>query len=228
MSSLRKFAPATSWRIAATLACVAFAASPGVAAGRHIPHASHPAAPSAETAGGTPPAAGQAKPEGGDVAADRGGKAGDNKSVGPIDLTRPDDGYGNLRRRAARHLFIAAQKKPPAATTIALHPPVTTTPEHLRNSAGATVPALPVVPAAVGSARPEPGHVEPGAFGGAKNSLGLGLGVHPAPVHVATTPAPPKPPVIGINGTSLHAAGTGIGGPTKDHSAIGGSSYKHK
>src|SRR5271165_2981325 len=125
MSSLRKFAPAMSWRIVAALACGALAAGPGLAAGRHAPHhASQPAAQGAGQEGSN--SAGQAKPEGGNATgpvdttaakatpqepADH-GKTTDSKSVGPIDLTRPDDGYANLRRRAARTSLIAAQKKP--------------------------------------------------------------------------------------------------------------------
>jgi hypothetical protein len=236
-----KFAPATSWRIIAALACVSLVASPVLAARRHAPHASPPAAGTG-SAGGAPASAGQAKPEGGaassplDTAskptpkgpADRGGTTTDSKSVGPIDLTRPDDGYGNLRRRAARSLFIANQKKVVPPVTVGPHPPGTM-PEHPRNAAGAVVPASPGQPTAFGSAKPEPVHVEPAAFGAAKNNLGLGpAGMHPAPVHVATTPAPPKPPVVGINGTTLHPANAGIGGPAKDRSSIAGSSYKHK
>jgi hypothetical protein len=250
MSSLRKFAPATSWRVVAALACVTLAASPGVAAGRHaLHHAAQPAAQGGGQAGSTSTSAGQAKPEGGNAAgpvdttaakttpkepADR-GKTTDSKSVGPIDLTRPDDGYGNagLRRRAARASLIAARTKPSVMRPAALvpHPPAAAT-EHARNAAGAAVPAAPTLPAAVGAAKPEPAHAEPTAatgFGAAKNNLGLTeTGAPPSPVHVATTPAPPKPPVIGINGTSLHQAGPGIGGPTKDRSAIGGSTYRHK
>jgi hypothetical protein len=243
MSSLRKFAPATSWRIVAAVACAALAAGPGLAAGRHAPHhASQPAAQGPGQAGST--SVGQPKPEGGNAgatdttaaktapkeAAD--GKTTDSKSVGPIDLTRPDDGYANLRRRAARPSLIAAQKKPPvvAPAGATAHPPAAATAEHTRNAAGAAVPVAPGLPAAVGAARPEPVHAESvPAFGGAKNNLGLStIGAHPAPVHVATTPAAPKPPVSGINGTSLHQAGTGIGGPATDRSAIGGSLYRHK
>jgi hypothetical protein len=248
MSSLRKFAPAMSWRIVAALACATLAAGPGLAAGRHAPHhASQPAAQGAGQAGGASTSAGQTKPpEGGNATgpvdataakttpkepADH-GKATDSKSVGPIDLTRPDDGYANLRRRAARPSLIAAQKKPPgmAPGTVIPHPPAAATAEHARNAAGAAVPGAPTLPPAVGGAKPEPGHAEsvPG-FGSAKNNLGLSTtGMHPAPVHVATTPAAPKPPVMGINGTSLHQGGPGIGGPAKDHSAIGGSTYRHK
>jgi hypothetical protein len=250
MSSLRDLAPAMSWRIAATLACVTLAASPGFAAPRHAPrHASHPTAQGAGQAGGASAPIGQAKPEGGDAAtpvdttaakttpkepADRGGKATDNKSVGPIDLTRPDDGYGNhanLRRRAARASLIAAHKKPPVVSPGAPHPPVTATAEHPRNSAGVAMPGVPNLPAPAGAAKAEPVHTEPTAataFGGGKNNLGLSAtGVQPAPVHLATTPAPPKP-VVGINGTTLHQSGPGIGGPAKEHSAIAGSSYRHK
>jgi hypothetical protein len=245
MNSVRKFAPAMSWRIVAAVACVTLAASPGLAAGRHAPH--H-AAQTAGHAGGASTPADQAKPEGGEAKtpvdttaskttpkepADR-GKPTDSKSVGRIDLTRPDDGYGNLRRRAARPSLIAAQKKSPIVrpANIVLHPPAAATAEHPRNAAGAAVPAVPTLPAAVGAVKPEPVHAEPTAataFGGAKNNLGLSAtGIHPAPVHVATTPAPPKPPVIGINGTTLHQGGPGIGGPATDRSAIAGSSYRHK
>jgi hypothetical protein len=250
MSNLRIFAPAMRWQIVAALAGVTFAASPGLTAGHHAPHhTSQPGTQSAGQAGGAAtPIGGQTKREGGDATtpgdttvskttpkepADHGGKATDNKSVAPIDLTRPDDGYGNLRRRAERHSLIAAQKKPvlPPAT-IALHPPGGALAEHPRNATGAAVPAVPTLPAAVGAAKPEPFHAGPTAataFGGAKNNLGLSLTVvHPTPVHVATTPAPSKPPVMGINGTSLHQGASGIGGPANDHSAITGSSYRHK
>jgi hypothetical protein len=148
MGNLGKLAPAMNWRIVAALACVALAASPGLAAHRHAPHAGQHA---------------------------------------------------------------------------------TTPPDHARNAAAATVQTPPVPPAVAGSSRSEPGHVESAASGSVRNNLGLGgTGTHPAPVHIATTPAPPKPPVIGINGTTLHSTGTGIGGPAKDHSAVAGSSYKHK
>jgi hypothetical protein len=246
MSSLRKFVPAIRRRIVAVMACTAFTVGPSLAAGRHAPHhASQPAAQGAGQAGGASTSTGQAKPpEGGNAAgpvdttaaktpkepADH-GKTTDSKSVGPIDLTRPDDGYANLRRRAARPSLIAAQKKSVVAPgTVAPHPPAAATAEHARNAAGAAVPGAPALPPAVGAAKSEPLHAEsvPG-FGGAKNNLGLATtGTHPAAVHVATTPAAPKPPVIGINGTSLHQAGAGIGGPAKDHSAIGGSTYRHK
>jgi hypothetical protein len=243
-SAPAKFAPATSWRIIAALACVALVASPVLAARRHAPHASPPAA-GPGSASGPPASAGQAKSEGGDASrpldtaskptpngpTDHGGKTTEGKSVGPIDLTRPDDGYGNLRRRAVRPLFIANQTKPPVvpASTVGPHHPPATMTEHPRNAAGAVVPALPGQPTAVGSAKPEPAHAEPATFGTAKNNLGLGpTGLHPAPVHVATTPAPPKPPVVGINGTTLHPASSSIGGPAKDRSAIAGSSFKHK
>jgi hypothetical protein len=248
MSSLRNFAPATSWRIVAALACAALAAGPGLAAGHHAPHhASQPGAQGTGQAGSTSAGqanGGQPKADGGNAAgpidttaakttpkepADH-GKTTDSKSVGPIDLTRPDDGYANLRRRAARTSLIAAQKKPSIVTpgVATTHPPAAATAEHTRNAAGAAVPAVPALPSAVGVARPEPVHAEsvPG-FGGAKNNLGLSTnGMHPAPVHVATTP--PKPPVSGINGTSLHQGGPGIGGPAMDRSAIGGSTYRHK
>jgi hypothetical protein len=249
MSSLGKFAPAIYRRIVAVLACATIAASPGLAAPRHAPHANRPAPPATGPAAGALVPASQAKPEAGEPpvdvtmskttpkgAEDRGGKATDSKSAGPIDLTRPDDGYGNhdnLRRRAARTSLIAAQRKLHAApaVTIAPHPPTPATSEHPRNAAGAAVPA---VPAALGAAKAEPVHAEPApAFGGARNNLGLSVtnagvaNVHAPPVHVAT-PTPAKPPVLGINGTSLHQAGPGIGGPARDHSAIAGSSYRHK
>jgi hypothetical protein len=243
MSSLAKFAPAMNCRVVAALACVTLATSPGLSAGRHhTPHANQPAAQgTGSPGGGTSVPAGEIKPAPGETSVDaavskttpkepteRGGKAADGKS--PIDLTRPDNGYShdNLRRRAARASLVATQKKPPAVPTAAVapHPPGPTTTEHPRNSAGATVPAAST---AFGAARPEPVRAEPAAaVGGAKNNLGLGApGAHPQ-VHVATTPAPPKPPVQGINGTSLHQAGPGIGGPAKDHSPIAGSSYRHK
>jgi hypothetical protein len=239
MSSLAKFGPARSWRVVAAVACVTLATGPGLAAGRHhTPHASQPAG---TPAGGASVPTGEAKPAAGETSidtavskatpkepTDRGGKAADSKS--PIDFTRPDNGYNhdNLRRRAARTLLIAAQKKPAAVPTAAVapHPPGPASAEHPRNAAGAAVPA---VSTAFGAARPEPVRADPAAaVGGAKNNLGLGApGAHP-PVHVATTPGPPRPPVQGINGTSLHQAGPSIGGPAKDHSPIAGSSYRHK
>jgi hypothetical protein len=238
MSSLRTLGLAMRWRIAA-LACAALAAGPVLAAGRHAPHhASQPAAQGAGQAGSGSTSAGPTRPEGGNATgpvdttaakttpkepADH-GKPTDSKSVGPIDLTRPDDGYANLRRRAARHSLIAAQKKPPVVAP-GVHPPAAATAEHTRNAAGAVM--LPAPPAAVGAARPEPVHAESvPAFGGARNNLGLSTtSAHPAAVHVATTP---KPPVNGINGTSLHQGGPGIGGPATDRAVIGGSTYRHR
>jgi hypothetical protein len=108
---------------------------------------------------------------------DRGSKTTDSKSVGPINLTRPDDGYGNLRRRAARPSLIAAQKKPQTVTS------ASSMVDHPRNAAGAVVPAMSAPPAGFGAAKPGPGHAEPAAaiaFGAARNSLGLSAtGVHP-------------------------------------------------
>ena len=248
MSSLRKFAPSMSRRTVAALACMTLAASSGLAAGRHAPHASQPGPQGAGPVGASVSVpAGPAKPDAGETSSpvdttasktspkgpvDRGGKATDSKSVGPIDLTRPDDGYGNLRRRAARPSLIAAQKKlqPVTAATVAPHPPASAMVDHPRNAAGAVVPGMSATPVGFGSAKPGPVHTEPAiAFGAARNSLGLSATVvHPIPVHVATTPAPTKPPVAGINGTSVHPAGLGIGGPTKEHSAIAGSSFRHK
>jgi hypothetical protein len=246
MSRLGKSAPAMNWRVVAALACVTLAAGPGLAASRHAPHAHQPAGQGSAPGGNAPAPAPSTKPNAGDPSGavdtsaskasptapvDRGGKTTDGKSVGPIDLTRPDDGYGNLRRRAIRPSLVAAQKKlqTVAPATIAPHPAVSATAEHVRNATGAAVPAVPIQPG-LGAARPEPVHTEPTpAFGGAKNNLGLSpTGAHPVPVHVATTPAPPKAPVAGINGTGLHPANAGIGGPAKDRSAIAGSSYRHK
>jgi hypothetical protein len=242
MSRLGKSAPAMNWRIVAALACVTLAASPGLAASRHAPHAHQPAGQGSGPGGNASAPAPPTKPNAGDASgaidtkapptgpADRGGKT-DSKSVGPIDLTRPDDGYGNLRRRAIRPSVVAAQKKSQTAApaTNAPHPPVSATAEHPRNATGAAVPAVATQPGS-GAARPEPVHTEPTpALGAAKNNLGLSpTGVHPVPVHVAATPTPPKPPVAGINGTSMHPANAGIGGPAKDRSAIAGSSYRHK
>jgi hypothetical protein len=246
MSRLGKSAPVMNWRIIAALACVTLTSSPGLAASRHAPHVHQPAGQGSEPGGNASAPAAPTKPNAGDASVaidasaskasprgpvDRGGKATDSKSVGPIDLTRPDDGYGNLRRRAIRPSLVAAQKKlqTVAPATIAPHPPVSATAEHVRNATGAAVPAVPTQPG-FGAARPEPVHTEPSpAFGAARNNLGLSpTGVHPVPVHVATTPAAPKAPVAGINGTSLHPANAGIGGPAKDRSAIAGSSYRHK
>jgi hypothetical protein len=194
-------------------------------------NASAPAPPikanAGDAAGGADTGASKASPTG---PGDHGGKT-DSKSAGPIDLTRPDDGYGNLRRRAIRPSLIAAQKKlqTVAPATTAPHPPASATVEHPRNATGAAVPAVPTEPG-FGAARPEPAHTGPTpALGAAKNNLGLSpTAGHPTQVHVATTPAPPKPPVAGINGTSLHPANAGIGGPAKDRSATAGSSYRHK
>jgi len=250
MSRLGKSAPDMNWRIVAalacvTLACVTLAASPGFAASRHAPHAHQPAGQGSGPGGNAAAPTAPTKPNAGDAGAidasaskttpkepvDRGSKTTDSKSVGPIDLTRPDDGYGNLHRHAIRPSLVAAQKKLPTAApaTLAPHPPASATAEHPRNATGAAVPAVTTQPG-FGAARSEPVHTEPTpAFGATKNNLGLSpAGVHPVPVHVATTPTPPKPPVAGINGTSLHPANAGIGGPAKDRSAIAGSSYRHK
>jgi len=249
MSRQGKFVPTIDWRIVAAFACVAFAADPSLAAGRHhAPHAHPPAAQGGGSQGGAAAATPEAKSDADNgrasapidsdapkrsAGADKGSKAtGDGKSVGPIDLTRPDDGYGNhenLRRRAARTALIAAQKKKlqvAPSTNVAAHPPgaAGVTDPHPRNSAGA------VLPSAVTAAKPEPIRGEPagGAFGSARNNLGLGTtDVHATATHVIATPAP-KTPVVGINGTSLHHADTGIGGPAKDHSATAGSTIRRK
>jgi hypothetical protein len=60
----------------------------------------------------------------------------------------------------------------------------------------------------------------------AKNNLGLSVNEIRRPeVHVTATGA--VAPVTGINGTTMgHAGVGGIGGPAKDRSAIGGSTYR--
>jgi hypothetical protein len=210
----------------AAIACVALTADASVAAGRHghgsksAPQTSK-AVPHEETAGDHP-----AKSETGEQPVRNPTRESD-KSGKPehIDLVRHDDGYINLRRRATRPSLVAAKKKlqivPPVAVTSHPSVPAGATVEPVRNSAGVTVPAVkkPDPIAAVPEVAAKPGL--------AKNSVGLSVNeIHRPEVHVTATGA--VVPVTGINGTTMgHAGVGGIGGPAKDRSAIGGSTY-HK
>jgi hypothetical protein len=140
-----------------------------------------------------------------------------------IDLVRPDDGYASLRRRAARSSLVSpAQKKlpPVAPLAITFRPPspAGTTSESARNSAAMPIPAHINAPklSAVGG--------EPANTGSAKNSLGLSTNAtHQHEIRITAVPFP----VTGINGSTMgHAGVTGIGGPAKERSAIGGSARR--
>jgi hypothetical protein len=211
----------------AAIACVALTADASVAAGRHghgsksAPQTSK-AVPHEETAGDHP-----AKSETGEQPVRNPTRESDKsgKAEHDIDLVRHDDGYINLRRRATRPSLVAAKKKlqivPPVAVTSHPSVPAGATVEPVRNSAGVTVPAVkkPDPIAAVPEVAAKPGL--------AKNSVGLSVNeIHRPEVHVTATGA--VVPVTGINGTTMgHAGVGGIGGPAKDRSAIGGSTY-HK
>jgi hypothetical protein len=209
----------------AVIACVALTADASLAAGRHghgsksAPQTSK-AVPHEETAGDHP-----AKSETGEDPVRNPTRESD-KSGKPehIDLVRHDDGYINLRRRATRSSLIAAKKKLPIIAPVAVAPhlplPAGATVEPVRNSAGVTATAVkkPDPIAAVPEVTAKPGL--------AKNNLGLSVNEIRRPeVHVTATGA--VAPVTGINGTTMgHAGVGGIGGPAKDRSAIGGSTYR--
>jgi hypothetical protein len=214
------------WLLAA-IACVTLTADASLAAGRHGKSAPRSgAAVSHEATVGDPApksGTGAATTESGRDAT-RSGSTPDAEVHG-IDLVRHDDGYINLRRRATRSTLIAAKKKLPIVPPVAVtaHPlsPTGAAAEPLRNSAG--------VNAVV--AKPNPVHtgpvpVVPVNAGLAKNSLGLSVNdKNPSAIHVTATGVPA--PVTGINGTTMgHAGVSGIGGPAKDRSAIGGSSFR--
>jgi hypothetical protein len=151
-----------------------------------------------------------------------------------IDLIRPDDGYANLRRRAARSSLVAAgQKKklqvvPPVAVTPHQLSPARAPAEPLRNSAGIAFPV------STGVGKPDSIRTMPGGpvnTSLAKNSVGMSLGeiyrpeIHRPETHLAATGM--MAPVTGINGTTMgHAGAGGIGGPAKDRSAINGSALR--
>jgi hypothetical protein len=240
--------------VLAVLACGALVADPSLAARRgakFVSHHSQSASPEAGSQAARPSQPGAAESKtGNDTAAQSSGRpdseTGNNrgtkgsgaaagkggKSAGPgIDLVRPDDGYANLRRRAARSSLIAAEQKkklqiaPTVAATPHLPSPAGTPAEHARNSAGVTLPAG----ATVG--KPELVHTAPGGpvnTGVGKNNLGLSVNeTHHTETHITATGT--TVPVSGINGTTMGRVNAGtVGGPTKDRSAINGSAYQRK
>jgi hypothetical protein len=244
------------WLLAVIL-CSALAADPGLAArrGKSAPHANSGAAQDGQglshegalgaavpasrapapavtdvktgvdTAGQTP--AVPAPPVVNSRAPNAGGKSA--AMAHGIDLVRPDDGYANLRRRAARSSLVAnAQRKKPqivAPVTGTPHAPAAVGPtvEQARNSTGAPVSAN------VNLTKPGAIHAVPAVpanTGPAKNSLGVSLNeTHHRDIHVTATTA--MAPVNGVNGTTMGRVGlTGIGGPAKERSAIGGSAFR--
>jgi hypothetical protein len=241
----------SNWWLPAVIACVALAADPSLAARRGKSNApashgasqngeglahegtlpgSHPTGPTVtdiksgvETDGATsvhpdPPAAKSPISPGA-------------KSAGAthgIDPGRPGDGYTNLQRRAARSSVISAmpRKKPQIVAPVALAPhptsPAGPTADPVRNAAG--------LPMSAHVNLPKPGAVRAGANeppnpGLARNSLGLS--VNEAHRHEIRVTATTTAPVAGINGTTMgHAGTTGIGGPAKERSAIGGATFR--
>jgi hypothetical protein len=110
-------------------------------------------------------------------------------------------------------------------TSVAAHAPggAGATRTQRRNSVGALLPPVTRATKLINGEAPGT------ALGGSvKNSLGFRVTqMHPTAVRIAATPTT-KPPVPGINGTSLHPNVSGIGGPAKEQSAIAGSTYRHR
>jgi hypothetical protein len=225
----------------AVIACTALSAQPGFAAhrGKLSPHTdaakgSAPAGPAAspEVKTGTdtadhdathPDATSRGRTKGPD--ADQAGKGSVPGRTPSIDLVRPDDGYINLRRRAARASLVAGKKQLEIGRpAIAPHlPPAVGAGEATRTATGVTVPANPAFekhddvlhpPATVPSGVP-------------RNSLGLAATEARRP-DLPVAPHVPTAVVTGINGTTMnHTTPSSIGGAAKDRSAISGSSYHH-
>jgi hypothetical protein len=242
---VERFDRMVNWRILAVVACMAFVAQPGRAAeqGKPTPHAdaAQGGAPSGATAPGegkteadaadhnpTHPASnvrGRIKGPGTDA-----GHAGvaSGATPGPppsIDLVRPDDGYTNLRRRAARASLIAGHKnlafgRPAVPPHL---PSVGPLVEPTRTATGTAVPAGPAFGKPDGF---HPSGTVPGIA--PKNNLGLAA----TEVHRPDMPVVPHvtPLVVsGINGTTMgHTTPSSIGGAAKDRSAIAGTSYRHR
>jgi hypothetical protein len=140
-----------------------------------------------------------------------------------IDLIRPDDGYANLRRRAARKILAgtATGGKPAPSiglATVAPHAAKTSTNPVTHNAIGAVV--------ANGAALDQKGLVatpHPGT-----NSIGVtmptpsptGPHVHAIPTATISTP--------GINGTTMPHHAAAVGGPAKLNTGINGTLIKPK
>jgi hypothetical protein len=239
-----------NWWLLAVIACTALAADPSLAAwrGRPAPQLFHGVTQDAHSSHEVAsPASQLTNPVVTDIKTDV-DRAGSNsvhsepsaahsptsvsgKSAGTphlIDLVRADDGYANLRRRAARPSLISAgqKKKPQIVTPVAVVPPPPSpagATERARNSAGMPMPAKInfLGPDAVRAVTNEPANAGP-----AKNSLGLTVN-HTQRNNPHVTAASTTAPVMGINGSSMGHVGTaGIGGPAKERSAIGGSSFR--
>jgi hypothetical protein len=170
-----------------------------------------------------------------------------------IDLTTPDGGYANLRRRAERRSLIGHAEKKTLAVAPANsgpHPPGMPP----RADAGTSRNAIGVLLSRGAGAEPSLGAHGPGIAGytplapkgegttaagggselrapalGGNGASGIG-DVRRPPVHPGI-PANPSPYATGINGTSMGqiAARSGmIGGPAKDRSAINGTGIRPK
>jgi hypothetical protein len=235
------------WRLLAVIACFALSAEPSLAAGRgkFAPQASQGFSPDGQRHshnGALPTSHLTDGLTGTKIGVDAIGPASahpetpDNPPTSAngrsaattrgIDLVRPDDGYANLRRRAARSSLVSpTQKKPPpvAPLAVTLRPPspAGATSESARNSGAMPIPAHinAPKPSAVGAVTNEPANT-----GLARNSLGLSTNApHHHEIRITAAPFP----VTGINGSTMgHAGTTGIGGPTKERSAIGGSARR--
>jgi hypothetical protein len=245
----------SSWWLLAAVACTALATDPTLAArhGKSAPQTAHSLNRGGQgrSPGGASQASHPPSPVVGDVTtgndarstsvrleppAANGPTGLGNKSTGTaggIDLVRPDDGYANLRHRAARSSPLSAtprrQPQIVAPTAATPHPasPAPAKVEPTRNSAGLPMPVHidGRQPGAAGAVPPGPANTGL-ATGLAKNSLGLNVNeTHHHDIRVTATTAPAR--VTGINGTTMgHAGVTGIGGPAKERSAIGGPAFR--
>lgn len=242
---MERFDRMVSWRILAVVAFTAIVAQPALAAeAKPTPHAdaaqggapSGAAAPAEgktelDTAAHTAPHSGSTvrghvKGPGADAA--HGGVVSGTApgSTPSIDLVRPDDGYTNLRHRAVGASLIAGRKQNPefGRPNIAPHlPSVGPAAEPSRTATGTIAPALPLI------TRPDglhPNGIVP--TGLPRNNLGLAA-TEPHRPDMPMVPHVALPMVSGINGTTMgHTNPSTIGGAAKDHSAIAGTSYRHR
>jgi hypothetical protein len=225
------------WRFLAIVACAALA-QPSLAAHRGSKPAPHTEAPKGGSPGGpTTPPGGKAETDTADHDATSQGRikgpgaesarkdSALHATPGPtprIHLKTPDDGYINLRRRAARDSLVGGRKKLEIGRlAIAPHrPPAAGAVETRRTAIGVTVPANPAFEKH--DALHPPATVPTGV---PKNSLGLAV----TEAHMPVVPHPWGAVATGVNGTTVgHTTRSSIGGAGKDRSAISGSSYHHR
>jgi hypothetical protein len=170
----------------------------------------------------------------GDAAANTAGPTGSAGRIGAgprIDLTRPDDGYANLRRRAVRSSLIANGPKKNPVVVLATPPVVRPTSpgppaEPARNAIGVSPPA------SVGLHGLSVIHPTTDA-GTRGNAVKTTIGSHVGEFRHDNPQFHPITPTLntGLNGTAMGRPTTSpatLGGPAHVVSGIGGTSMRPK